>query len=204
MLKNTIPNELTEIQKVETEVENIIKSKEDLITEISKAEEIKELKKRLDIKTQKDTVFKVYPINIFNVLQRLKKPKAYIFYVDYGNNLSVYKIDQFKKFIEQDKETFIISNHMGYYMGKPFFLVYKGIPITLSVSDAHNFAFDSFTLHNIMEEILTYKLTAGRGSFDFGTFIKKYWLIIVVIVFLFFTPYGKELTNSVLNQLGIT
>lgn len=148
-------------------------------------------------------VFKGFEIDIYKKFLGLisYKPKTPILY--FGKNREILPIGlntEPKLTIDLlEKQKYIINNDskdMWFMKGKRTLLLTPDFPMNFDVNIKQNeILCDSDTLHELINNVVRYKLTQPVANTNIVSSIKKYWIIIVVMGVIYFLYQSGQLNK---------
>lgn len=201
-LKN-IEKTKTEILKLQNEYNELIKTSTlDLENKIY--EKIRDKK----IKDGKLLTFKGFEIELFKKFGFIpKKPKTPILY--FGNNREIRAIGlstepsiTIEMINNKCKQLYTINNeakNMWFMTGKRVLTLTPNFPMNFDVDLKNgNILCDSETFHNLINTVVRRKLTEPLNKgFDLFGSLKRYWIIILVMVVVYYLYQSGQLQNLI-------
>lgn len=138
---------------------------------------------------EKDNIlFEFSNINIKKNWFKKKSVKGYLLYTNLANEVEIYEITEIKHQIQKlkgEKKYYFLDYAIFLYKNKPMFWIYKDNLITVNSLKTQNeeyiALFSPENWYNIIEKVITSKLTRGENGL-MSEFWKKYWKIILVII----------------------
>ncbi len=207
-------NLIKEVKIKEKEIDKITKSSEKILKEkiedynnigklskefIATLKHINNPRKSLKVyliskEHNKDNKFKRF-------FRKLFKFDGYIFYMNKAEDWKIYKVKNLN-FLHQLKRRELYNLHLkeGTYNGKPCYVVKYPLCISLNV-DGEQLYYDAESYNNYVNTATKINLTNLNKSMNIGEFLKKNFIIILIIIavsIFLLTPQGQEILSDLL------
>ncbi len=166
---------------------------------------IKHLKnpyKTLKLYLESKQIMKKNIFDYFNLL--FFKFDGYILYCNKAENFKIFKVKNLKNLYiaNNKKEAYNIHEKVGTFKGKPMLFIKYPFAISLNVKDEGKLYYDTESYYNYVNIATKGNMTNIKDNFDFTQFIKTNLILIIVIgvlAYMFLTPEGKALLQSIMN-----
>lgn len=202
--------------------DRVIKESKDLKTKVDlKLQELKDLKD-LELKTigyidhlkdpNKSLELKLYSKQIYKmnwfkeIIFKIFKFDGYIIYLNKADDIKIYKVKDLR-FLHKikNRELYGLKKKIGTLNGKPAFLVKYPYTISLELKNknAPELFYDPESFNNYVDKATKINLTNLGNNFNLMEFIKQNFILILIavaLIFLFFTPEGKQFLGGLLPK----
>lgn len=140
----------------------------------------------IDLLNEKPNIFNFFGIGNKNIY------KTPIFYFDKNSNIIPMKIDkpigETIDILKEQKYIITPETQPKFYKGRRTLFLSSDYPINANFEVKNDKAFfwvDSKTFNTLINNVVNYKLTHPKNSFDLISFVKKYWWLIALLILFF-------------------